>query len=323
SQYNFISLAAAICPIFGCFLFLMTAPGEIHEDTGVDGGPSQIWIMAFSIFFLYFDMLLELRVMRHFGVTVNIISNITRRILCFMLIFALALVGFTHALMYVLHTRRYRPCENDSCEYIDYPPEYPTEFFSALSATYFFLAGRYEPINVSFEKGTYGFKLMMVVFYFYSSILFFNILIEVETHVMTKSDRKRSDYYPKQIYYWASEEQVVKFHSKYSVCDASSGSYFHGIDEVKQELANLKEHIASSRDNDEVRQELANLKAHVASSRDSDDVKQELVNLKAQVASSRDNDEVKQELVEVKQELGELKELVKNLVSQLKANVSS
>ncbi|KAF9976889.1 hypothetical protein BGZ65_007636 [Modicella reniformis] len=165
------------------------------------------------------------------------------------------------------------------------------------------------------------------------------VIAEVETYAMSNEDRERDDYYPKHMYYIASEEEEeARFHSKYSISGVSSGSCARGNDETKQEIAKLKEHVASSHGGiDEVKQELVDLKAHVASSRDNDEVKQELAKLRAHVASSRGNGEVKQELAklkehvasshdgidEVKQELAELKELVKNLISQLKANVPS
>ncbi|KAF9994523.1 hypothetical protein BGZ65_009837, partial [Modicella reniformis] len=53
---KWIDLAAYLSSVVGCFLFLKTAPGTIRDDTGIDGGPSQIWIMAFSILFLYLNM---------------------------------------------------------------------------------------------------------------------------------------------------------------------------------------------------------------------------------------------------------------------------
>ncbi|KAF9931776.1 hypothetical protein BGZ65_004715 [Modicella reniformis] len=56
SPFNWVDLAAYISPVVGCTLFLKTVPGTIDEDTGIDGGPSQIWIMAFSILFLYMNM---------------------------------------------------------------------------------------------------------------------------------------------------------------------------------------------------------------------------------------------------------------------------
>ena len=73
----------------------------------------------------------------------NIIINITKKIGWFLFIFALFLISFTHALLYVLHTRRYRECEvkdeDGTCKDSDYPSNYPTNFFEALGTTYFFM----------------------------------------------------------------------------------------------------------------------------------------------------------------------------------------
>ncbi|KAF9937279.1 hypothetical protein BGZ65_001606 [Modicella reniformis] len=131
SPYNYIDLAAFISPVVGCFYFLNAVPGTIQEGTGIDGGPSQAWIMAFSIIFLYLNMV-ELRIIRQLGVAVNIIFNIAKRIIWFMLMFTLFLVGFTHALLY-------RKCPDGWCEDVDFPAGYPTGFFAALTTTFFFL----------------------------------------------------------------------------------------------------------------------------------------------------------------------------------------
>jgi len=56
SPYNYIDLAAYICPVVGSFIFLSNEEGEIDEDTGIDGGPSMIWAMGFGILFLYLNM---------------------------------------------------------------------------------------------------------------------------------------------------------------------------------------------------------------------------------------------------------------------------
>ncbi|KAI8351616.1 hypothetical protein B0O80DRAFT_109389 [Mortierella sp. GBAus27b] len=139
SPYNYLDLAACITPVVGCFLFLNTAP-KSHESEGIDHGPEEIWVMSFSILFLYMNILFELRVIKHLGIVVNIILNITKRIAWFMLIFLLFLVGFTHALLHLLHTRDYclqgdTDCQPDG----DFPDAYPTNFFKALFASYFFL----------------------------------------------------------------------------------------------------------------------------------------------------------------------------------------
>ncbi|KAF9981269.1 hypothetical protein BGZ65_004137, partial [Modicella reniformis] len=336
SQFNYVSLAAFLSPVVGCFLFLRAEPG-VRSDTGMDGGPSQIWILAFSILFQYTNLVLELRVIRQLGITVNIISNITQKVSWFMLIFALFLVGFTHAFLYVLHTRSYKECLDDSCIDLDYPPDYPTGFFAALSATYFFLAGRYNPIDESFDKGTTGFNVMMVIFYFFSAILLLNVLIalmndafnesekegelahwkllsgviaEVETHAMFKSDRERGDYYPKQIYYGESEEEVREFHKKYSNADVeTSGVAASSIGETQRSINDIIMDLGKDMAEQSRRQyeELAGR---------SNIQHDELTTLRALVESSRDNDEVKKELTD-------LKEVLMNIASQLKINVPS
>ncbi|KAF9969628.1 hypothetical protein BGZ65_011754, partial [Modicella reniformis] len=55
SPFNLVSLAAFISSVIGCFNALEAEPG-IKKDTGIDGGPSQIWILTFSILLLYLNM---------------------------------------------------------------------------------------------------------------------------------------------------------------------------------------------------------------------------------------------------------------------------
>ncbi|KAF9937280.1 hypothetical protein BGZ65_001607 [Modicella reniformis] len=110
-------------------------------------------------------------------------------------------------------------------------------------------AGRYDPVSDSFDKGSVGFSFMMAVFYFFTAILLLNVLIaimndafnesategniahwkllseviaEVETHAMLEQSLKKADYYPKQIFYRASEEEALEFHSEYSITDISN-----------------------------------------------------------------------------------------------------
>ncbi|KAI8351679.1 hypothetical protein B0O80DRAFT_111007 [Mortierella sp. GBAus27b] len=120
--------------------------------------------------------LFEMRVIRQLGIAVNIIFHITRRISWFFLIFGLFLLGFTHTLLYVLHTRRLNACQSGPCDK-DGESSYPTGFFEALSATYFFLSGRYDPVNSSFGSNSVGFHIMMIIFYFFTVLLLLNILI--------------------------------------------------------------------------------------------------------------------------------------------------
>ncbi|KAF9293473.1 hypothetical protein BGZ88_005316 [Linnemannia elongata] len=236
SPYNYLDLTAYAMAIIGCILLVNADVGTIDEVQGKDIGPHQIWVMSFGILFLYFNILFELRVVRQLGIVVNIILNITRTIVWFFLIFALILVSFTHALMHLLHTGHK---QND----------YPENAFAALSATYFFLSGRYDPVDSSFTGDSVSFHVMMILFFFISAILFLNILIalmndafneskdqgqlawlkqwseviaEVEVFLMTQNTRQNRNYFPDYIYYGANEQEAELYESKFFIASKSN-----------------------------------------------------------------------------------------------------
>ncbi|KAF9908496.1 hypothetical protein EC991_009760 [Linnemannia zychae] len=259
SPYNYLDLSAYALAIVGCISLVNATPG-IKPGNTIDIGPSQIPIMSFAILFVYFNILFELRVVRQLGIVVNIILNITRSIVWFFIIFFLILVGFTHALMHLLHTKSFHPvCPPDLPTNATLIPDefqdcaekqdFPTEFFSALSATYFFLSGRYDPVEKSFEGNEVSFHVMMILFFFISAILFLNILIalmndafneskdqgqlawlkqwseviaEVEVFLMTQSTRQNRNYFPDYIYYGANEQEAELYESRFFIASKSN-----------------------------------------------------------------------------------------------------
>ncbi|KAF9112551.1 hypothetical protein BGX27_003186 [Mortierella sp. AM989] len=240
SPYNYTDLAAYISPVIGCILFLNEKPDEKIE----------VWVMSFAILALHMNILFELRVIKQLGIAVNIILNITRRIVWFFLIFALFLVSFTHALLHLLHTRKYREeCIETSCEDDDYPDGYPKGFFKALSTTYFFLAGRWDPVDALLDRGETSFHIMMVLFFFATTVVLLNILIalmndayeecrnegqlawlkqwseviaEVEMFLMSQSTRQNRNFFPDYIYYGANEQEAELYESKFSIGNKSN-----------------------------------------------------------------------------------------------------
>ncbi|KAF8942380.1 hypothetical protein BGZ47_006548 [Haplosporangium gracile] len=254
SPYNYLDLTAYAMAIIGCILLVNANVGTIDPVQNKDIGPHQIWVLSFDILFLYFNILFELRVVRQLGIVVNIILNITRSIVWFFLIFALILVSFTHALMHLLHTGQYHPpCPTDSTaaevEGCQEPEGYPINIFAALSATYFFLSGRYDPVDSSFNGASVSFHIMMILFFFISAILFLNILIalmndafneskdqgqlawlkqwseviaEVEVFLMTQNTRQNRNYFPDYIYYGANEQEAELYESKFFIASKSN-----------------------------------------------------------------------------------------------------
>ncbi|KAG0346944.1 hypothetical protein BG004_000472 [Podila humilis] len=254
SSYNYFDLAAYILPIIGCAMFLNTKVGTIDEGETLDKGPHQIWVMSFAVLALYLNLLFELRVIRQLGVVVNIILNIVRRTIWFLLIFGVFLVSFTHALLHLLHTSQGNVvCDEgdttgETCKYGEVDG-FPATPFGALSATYFFLAGRYDPVNDTLDGPSISFHIMMAIFFFFTAILLLNVLIalmndayaeskdegqlawlkqwseviaEIEIVSMTSGDRQNCNYFPDYIYYGANEQEAELYESKYYIASKSN-----------------------------------------------------------------------------------------------------
>ncbi|KAF9347930.1 hypothetical protein BGX34_002796 [Mortierella sp. NVP85] len=243
SPFNYVHLAAYITPILGCFSSLYAKPG-VRDDTGVDGGPSQVWVLAFAILLLYLNIVFELRIIKPLGRAVNIIVNITKKIIWFLLIFAVFLMSFTHALLYVLHTRRYRPCKDgqpdDPCKGGDYPTKYPADFFEALSTTYFFMSGRYGPVEESFDHGTVGFRFMMVIFFFFTVILLLNVLIALMNDAFNISETEGERAYWKLLSEVIAEMEMISMYTERTTNNDSNSEYIYycaNDEEVKKFVA--------------------------------------------------------------------------------------
>ncbi|KAK3824655.1 MAG: hypothetical protein J3Q66DRAFT_94295 [Benniella sp.] len=345
SPFSYIELAAYLSPVIGCLIFMEARITEYFDGTILkEGGPSQVWILAFGIIAIYANMVSELRIIRPLGIAVNIIINITKKIGWFIFIFALFLISFTHALLYVLHTRRYRACgdegtaagngtavdtgpavgngtavdkgaADDDCKNSDYPSKYPTNFFEALGTTYFFMSGRYDPVSTSFDKGTVGFRMMMVVFFFFTVIVLLNVLIALMNDAFNKSEIEG------EIGYWrmlseviAELEMIMSYKEKASDSDNYSEYiyYVKSDEDVKQFQARCATSDVSTLAQSV---KLAHDEAHEFQCQILHDVKA----VSNAVCSSSQHSCCGGE---VKQELDHLKELVEKLV-RLQTNNSS
>ncbi|KAK3824675.1 MAG: hypothetical protein J3Q66DRAFT_419306 [Benniella sp.] len=230
SPFNYVHLAAYAAPVIGCFSSMNAKPGK-REDTGVDGGPSQVWVLGFAILLVYLNIIFELRIIKPLGRAVNIIVNITKKIIWFLLIFAVFLMSFTHALLYVLHTRRYKPCKagepDDPCKGTDYPTKYPSDFFEALSTTYFFMSGRYGPVEDSFETGTVGFRIMMVIFFFFTVILLLNVLIALMNDAFNMSETEGKRAYWKLLSEVIAEMEMISMYTERATNNDSNSEFIY------------------------------------------------------------------------------------------------
>ncbi|KAG0325575.1 hypothetical protein BGZ99_000458 [Dissophora globulifera] len=123
--------------------------------------------------------------------------------------------------------------------------DFPYHFAKALSATYFFMGGRYDPVADKFTSSDVSFHIMMALYVFFTVILMLNVLIALINVAFTTGDdndiwhlvllesrlhyvsnaenmsfripgmRGTHDWFPQEIYYTATHKEVQKFTQKY------------------------------------------------------------------------------------------------------------
>ncbi|KAF9362489.1 hypothetical protein BGX34_006042 [Mortierella sp. NVP85] len=191
SPYNYINVLAFALPIMGSVKQLS------NIDNNHDGDVSAL---SYSVLFIFLHIFFELRVFKDVSRFVAMVSRVLYEVRVFLLFFAMGILAFSIAILHLL-----RGCPADSCENNDV--KFPQSFYRALSSTYFFMGGVWDPISNEFENGNWKFLIMMVLYFFFTNILLLNLIIGFRT---------ASDVFPDEIYYYSTKEEMEKFYAKFS-----------------------------------------------------------------------------------------------------------
>lgn len=141
--------------------------------------------------------------------------------------------------------------------------EFPKPFLGAITSTFFIMGGRYDPVNTDLsEDKNIGLHMMILIYFFFTVILMLNVLIALINGGFDKADsdwhlvwlenrlryvesaenmsyripgfRKTYDWFPREIYYTATEEQVKKYKSRMPKVEENSGSYESTVDDTRR-----------------------------------------------------------------------------------------
>ncbi|KAF9570070.1 hypothetical protein EC968_002286 [Mortierella alpina] len=254
SRYNVVDLAVFGLPLAGSINQLMIVSGKIQGSTANDGNAG---IFSFSVIFIFLHavscghttntsvlyaaqsdfadpnilhskQLFELRVNSTVCKFATIITGVIGEIR--------GIIAFTIATQHIL-----RACPFDECS--DPTTKLPYNFFYALSATYFFMGGRYDAVNEDFNSENWQFHVLMMIYLFFTVILMLNVLIALINMAFSDGDetwrrvwclnrlqvvesaenlsyhipgyRENSPWFPKEIYYTATKKQVQEYREKY------------------------------------------------------------------------------------------------------------
>ncbi|KAF9355009.1 hypothetical protein BGX34_010700 [Mortierella sp. NVP85] len=193
--------------------------------------------LSFSVLLISLHILFELRVNKNVCHYVAIIIRIIGKIRIFFAIFVFGILAFAIAILHLL-----RGCPVDVCEETEVA--FPLQFHRAISATYFFMGGIWDPVSDNFNEGDWDFHIMMMMYFFFTSILLLNVLIALMNLAFNDGDttweltwkesrlrcvegaetatynipgfREAYDMFPDKIYYFATHKEQKEFHAKYS-----------------------------------------------------------------------------------------------------------
>ncbi|KAF9191837.1 hypothetical protein BGZ50_009056 [Haplosporangium sp. Z 11] len=255
SVYNIVDIAAFGLPLAASINYLLIRSGWITGATPKDGNAgflsfSAILIALHFAFLSPHKQLFELRVNEMVCKYVTIIIRIINEIRVFFFIFFGGILAFTIATWHLLRSCPFETCSSEG------PVDFPSNFFLAMSATYFVMGGRYNAVDNDFGSKNWAFHFLMIVYFFFTVILMLNVLIslinvafnvgdenwrmvwlenrlrfvegaENLTHHIPGFRKTHQDWFPKEIYYSATPQQVNAYTDKYF---SSSDKYNTGGD---------------------------------------------------------------------------------------------
>ncbi|GJJ71231.1 hypothetical protein EMPS_03581 [Entomortierella parvispora] len=235
SSYNMLDLVAYGLPMIASIDQIV-----IHQMDMVHGNTR---ILSFSVIIVFLHMLFEARVNEGICKYVTIIQEAILEIKVFLVIFAAGLFGFAVAILHLLHGGY------PMGDYVDSGPNvdnntFPMNFAGALSATYFFMGGIYDPISANFDGEDWAFHIMMALFFFFTVILMLNVLIALINVAFIKGGDgwrlvwiesrlqyiesaenmsyhlpgfrdAHDEYFPKVVYFTATWKEVKDYKQKY------------------------------------------------------------------------------------------------------------
>ncbi|KAG0241797.1 hypothetical protein BGW41_005304 [Actinomortierella wolfii] len=202
--FNYIDLSSII---FTIACLSETIQTHFVEDRQAEDVPQQFSFTIYAIIAMYLHLVVELRVFQPVGVIVNIIVQIMKKIRAFFLVFTFMVIAFTHSMVYLLYVYQ-TECTEETCER-PISSDFPYETFPSFAATFFFLAGRYDPVEEDFKSKRFHFLILMVLFYFLCSIVLLTVLIAQASDAFDDATKDGEQAWRRQLSETLSEAEMV------------------------------------------------------------------------------------------------------------------
>ncbi|CAG8542914.1 4911_t:CDS:2 [Paraglomus occultum] len=216
--YNLIDLASTLMPI-------------TYAIGALSGSDVRRQYVGGSMFFVYVNFILRLRVFKGFGIPIFIIIEIFNRVQGIMFIIAMMVVAYTHIYWLLLSYAEITDLVGNSTVIGQFAT--PEE---SLVSVFFFVTNNFG--NISDAYGNPTIALLTIAFTFITAIVLLNILIalmsdvvgdaktvgrhawlkqkaelicELEMCTLTRKQRQRLDFFPYLIYYYAKSDSINEY----------------------------------------------------------------------------------------------------------------
>ncbi|KAG0366641.1 hypothetical protein BGX24_003611 [Mortierella sp. AD032] len=292
SIYNMVDIATFGFPLAGSIYQLLVIYGAVDKGTNTT-------LFSFSVLFIFLHFLFELRVNGTICQFVTIIIQILSKIRVFFFIFAGGIIAFTIA-----------------------------------------NGGRYDPISDDLGTNTnWGLITMMIVFFFFTVILMLNVLIALINVAFTQGDetwrlvwfknrlsyvaraedmsyhlsgaREAHNWFPSEIYYSATPEQVENYKKKYSIiwCDEDKTKVQSNVRDSRQDQEDQGTHQEDlqrlQQNGDELRKKIEE---------ELQQFREEISNLRGQLRDQQED--AKTELLQSREEFNSLQGLLRDQMKE-------
>ncbi|CAG8657280.1 199_t:CDS:2, partial [Paraglomus occultum] len=217
--YNVIGLASTVLPI-------------IYTVEVLLGSNSRRQYVGSAMFFVYINLILQLRVFKLFGIPIFIITTIIARVQGLMYILAIMMLASAHIYWLLFSFTEVTDLVGDSTVINGFS----TPLRSLTSVYFFMTGGDFGSITDAFGNATI--VILTITVSFIGTVVSFNIWIalmgdiiadskldskcfwlklkaelicELEMCTLTRKQRQRADFFPYLIYYYANDDSIIEY----------------------------------------------------------------------------------------------------------------
>ncbi|KAF8927525.1 hypothetical protein BGZ58_010340 [Dissophora ornata] len=167
SIYSWMDVCLYGLPFMASFNQILIISGKISGDTPRQGNS---WLFSLSSGIVFFHCLTELRVFHSVCACVTMFIQMALKTRTLLILLVAGIPGPAVIFLHMLRSCPFTTCAESTSNF-------PTNLIQAMSVTFFFISGRYDPVSADLDSDNWPFLMTMTMYYFMTVVLLVNVLI--------------------------------------------------------------------------------------------------------------------------------------------------